>query len=434
MTERGKWDIVVVGAGMGGLCAAALLSHYGYKTLVVEKLPFVGGRCSSVEYKGFTLPTGSLYVETHGVVDQLFAEVGAPFPVRDFPIQLGFRMGGKDYPMPPKGGLKAIISNFASEAETARVMGAIRRAFSWQEPSASISIRDWFRQYTSNEKVLAVFRGMCNYQCVNFSEMPAAEFIRQLKLAGTAGADPQGFLHLMEGLVRAIKARGGDVWTESRVKQILVQDEVAKGILVEVLGSGLVEIPARAVISNVGPHGTVELAGSAAFEKGYLKDVRENVRPLAYMCLELASSRPLVDFLGVLVVPEGRHQVTMMTTTLVYPEYAPAGRHLTQAWAAPESSFLPLDPKKQLDMLVQDMREAIPGFDRDAEVLHVSYWQKEWPMYRALPGALGQKTPVENLYNVGDGVSPLVPLGLPGCAASARIVVDDIKARVRPGA
>lgn len=434
MNKQGKWDIVVVGAGMGGLCAAALLTHHGYKTLVVEKLPFIGGRCSSVKHKGFTLPTGALYVETHGGVDQLFAEVGAAFPVRDFPIQLGFRMGGKDYPMPLKGGLKSVISNFASEAETARVMGAIRRAFSWQEPSAAISIQDWFRQYTSNDKVLAVFRGMCNYQCVNFSDMPAAEFIRQLKLAGTAGADPQGFLHLMGELVQVIKAKGGDVWTGSRVKQILVQDEVARGVLVDQPGASGMEIPARVVISDAGPHGTVELAGSACFEKGYLKEVKEKVRPLAYMCLEIASSKPLVDFMGVMVVPEGRHQVTMMTTTLVYPEYAPPGKHLTQVWAAPESSFLPLDTRKQLDMLVQDAREAIPGFDREAEILHASYWQKDWPMYRAMPGALDQKSSVENLYNVGDGVAPLVPLGLPGCAASARIVVDDIKARIKPAA
>ena len=60
--------------------------------------------------------------------------------------------------------------------------------------------------------------------------------------------------------------------------------------------------------------------------------------------------------------------------------------------------------------------------------------EKEWPMYRALPGMIGQKTSVENLYNVGDGVMPPVPLGLPGCAASARIVVDDIKQRVKPAA
>jgi phytoene desaturase len=84
--------------------------------------------------------------------------------------------------------------------------------------------------------------------------------------------------------------------------------------------------------------------------------------------------------------------------------------------------------------MVQDVREAIPGFDREAEILHVSYWQKGWPMYRAMPGAVGQKTSVENLYNVGDGVAPLVPLGLPGCAESARIVVNDIKQRVKPAA
>ena len=51
-----------------------------------------------------------------------------------------------------------------------------------------------------------------------------------------------------------------------------------------------------------------------------------------------------------------------------------------------------------------------------------------------MPGALDQKSSVENLYNVGDGVSPPAPLGLPGCAASARIVVDDIKARIKPAA
>jgi phytoene dehydrogenase-like protein len=164
--------------------------------------------------------------------------------------------------MPIKGGLKTVISNFATEAETARIMGAIRRAFTWQEPSGAISILDWFRQYTQNDKVLAVFRGMSNYQCVNFSDMPAVEFIRQLKFAGTAGADPRGFLAFMEELVKVIKAKGGDVWTGCRVKRISVTDELAKGIVVDNPGAGELEIPAKVVISDVGPHGTVELAGS----------------------------------------------------------------------------------------------------------------------------------------------------------------------------
>ena len=433
--KQDRYDVVVVGAGMGGLCSAALLTSSGYATLVVDKLPFVGGRASSVKYKGFTLPTGALYVETGGVVEKLFKEVGAPFAVRSFPMQLSFRMGGRDYLMPQKGGLRDLMSHFADDRETAAVLTAIRRAFAWQEPSMAISIRDWLLQHTQNEKLLAIFRGLVNYQCVNFRDMPAGEFIRQLKFGtgATAGAHPEGFLALMQELVTVIESGGGRVWTSTRVKRILVQDGASRGIVVERNGSDL-EIAAGAVISSAGPHTTVDLAGSANFENGYLKELEEKVRPLAYVCVEVSSERPLVDFPGVMVVPEGRRQMTMMCTSLAYPEYAPPGKHLLQAWAAPDSSFQPLNTTTEVDAIVGDLKEAIPGFDSRAEILHVSYWQRDWPMYRALPGALTQKTPIENLYNVGDGVAPLVPLGLPACAETARIVVADIKQRLKPAA
>jgi len=430
-----KYDVAIIGAGMGGLCSGALLANQGYRALVVEKLPFVGGRASSFKYRGYILPTGALYVETGGYVESVFKEVGATFGVRSFPMGICFRMDGKDYPMPQKGGLRQLVSTFAGEAEAARLMAAIRRAFRWNEPSSSISIRDWLLQYTSNDKVLAIFRGLSNYQCVNFRDEPAGEFMRQLKLSigASAGAHPQGFLELMKELVRVIEAKGGHVWTGCRAQRIMVQEEVVKGIVVEKDGDDL-EVLAPVVISDAGPHKTVELAGPENFDNGYLKELREKVRPLAYIGLVISSDRPLVDFEGVMVVPEGRRQMTMMCTSLAYPEYAPPGKHMLQAWAAPDSSFLPLDPAREIDMVVQDLREAIPQFDREAEIVHVSYWQKDWPMYRALPGALAQKTSVENLYNVGDGVAPLVPLGLPACAQSARIVVEDIRQRTKPAA
>jgi phytoene dehydrogenase-like protein len=41
------WDNIVVGAGIGGLALAALLSHHGKKFLVVEKNSWVGGRAAT---------------------------------------------------------------------------------------------------------------------------------------------------------------------------------------------------------------------------------------------------------------------------------------------------------------------------------------------------------------------------------------------------
>jgi len=79
--EKGKYDVVVMGSGMGGLCSAALLAHYGYKTLCVESLGRPGGRFSTEEYEGFKLPTGGLGIECRGTIQGVFEEVGAKFDV-----------------------------------------------------------------------------------------------------------------------------------------------------------------------------------------------------------------------------------------------------------------------------------------------------------------------------------------------------------------
>ena len=42
--ERKTYDCLVIGSGIGGMCAAARLACSGYKTIVIEKLPMLGGR------------------------------------------------------------------------------------------------------------------------------------------------------------------------------------------------------------------------------------------------------------------------------------------------------------------------------------------------------------------------------------------------------
>src|SRR5438093_5903565 len=95
-TTTERFDALVIGAGAGGLSAAARLAHHGYRTLIVESRDRVGGRASSVDEDGFTVNTGAIAIEYGGVLEETFRTVGAPFDVRVPQPATLFRIKGKD--------------------------------------------------------------------------------------------------------------------------------------------------------------------------------------------------------------------------------------------------------------------------------------------------------------------------------------------------
>jgi len=72
-----RTDAVVIGAGAGGLCAAARLAHAGLHTIVVDDKSRVGGRASTEEIEGFTVNIGAIAIELGGVFEETFNTVGA---------------------------------------------------------------------------------------------------------------------------------------------------------------------------------------------------------------------------------------------------------------------------------------------------------------------------------------------------------------------
>ena len=74
-----EYDVIVVGAGIGGLTCGALLSKRGYKVLVLEQHYQVGGYCASFSRRGFVFNTGVADVSglwEKGPVTYLLKELG----------------------------------------------------------------------------------------------------------------------------------------------------------------------------------------------------------------------------------------------------------------------------------------------------------------------------------------------------------------------
>lgn len=159
--RKEKYDVLVIGSGIGGMCSAALLANKGYKVLVAEKLPLIGGRCSTVDYKGFKIPTGVLGVPSGGPFREVFEEVGADYDARPSP-QGRYLMNGRELKVPDKGGFRAVLSQLCEDdAEIDRVLSAMRRADKWEYPSNEISLKDWLLQHTTNENLLGFFNRYC---------------------------------------------------------------------------------------------------------------------------------------------------------------------------------------------------------------------------------------------------------------------------------
>jgi 1-hydroxycarotenoid 3,4-desaturase len=71
-----KQQVVVIGAGIGGLVAALELAHAGQEVLVLEAAAQPGGKIRQVRIDDALLDAGPTVFTMRGVFDSLFEQVG----------------------------------------------------------------------------------------------------------------------------------------------------------------------------------------------------------------------------------------------------------------------------------------------------------------------------------------------------------------------
>ena len=449
-----KYEVVVAGSGVGGLCSAALLAHHGYKVLLVEALERLGGRLSTIEKEGFKIPTGAVALPSReGPLFETFKTVGAPFELREIgPPSIWIE--GEWHELPEKGQIKAMLTildkvgankaklmgAMGKQAVTEKVTSAFRRDREKVDPSSLMSVRDWLKQYTDDERVIQVFHSVTSsLTTVNDFEYPVSHFFNFLSSGGQGGLHyvgiaPRGNVELANSLCNALKSKGGEVWTNSPLEKIIIKDGRVSGVLIQKDGQQ-VEVETGVLISNIGPRETIKLTDRSNFSHDFLKQV-DGLMAVPIVHTLVASDKPLTPVKGVAMVSGVKRVVNSMPLTPFCPELAPPGQHLMVVWGTPATSKGPINKEEEIAANMDDIRIVYPDFDKHGRIIHMEARDIDDP-FPALRSWMGydmdQETPLTNMFFAGDGAKPFGWEGTPSCAQGAKLIVAMIRKKFKPG-
>ncbi len=428
-----RFDVIVIGSGMGGMSTAARLAHNGYRVLVLESLSCIGGRCSTRNRGGFKLTTGVVGIERNGVVERFFKSLDLPFDIRSAG-PLACLIDGTAVGIPIRGGMKKLLRAAGAETrEIEKLMSAISRGSNWHVPSSDLTLDRWLAQYTDDERLVRIFRMLASAALLAEPEEIAIaaffSFFDKLTQVPKFGYAPEGAIALPASLERYILSNRGEVWTGAEAKRIRIENGVAKGVLVNHLGLEK-EIEASAVVSNTGPQKTAKLVGRKNLDLDDLFILDQRLRPARAVCVQIGLRQPLFSHSHLWVT--GTRRVTRLyQPTAVCPELAPADRHLLIALATLPQDAGTADLEEEAKSCLSDIERLFPGLLKDAEILTTDAYYGDRPAMHALPGKdVPVKTSIINLYNVGDGAKPPGTTGLPAVVEAAETCARDIRRRI----
>ncbi|MFC1576388.1 phytoene desaturase family protein [Candidatus Omnitrophota bacterium] len=291
---RSKYDIVVIGAGIGGLVSAAILAESGKKVLVIEKEPKPGGYLTEFRNEHFVFDV-SLHLlnacsEGHfaynilkecGITDEikflkprfLYRSI---FPDHDLKIPQSDLEGYKrllieHFPQEKRG-----INSFVNETSQIFEQINTHRSFTSIMPAILPYLKNncetAVSKYITDEKLKAIICQLWIYFGLPPSVLRAIDFcypwIDYLKNGGYYVE--KGSYAIVKALVKQIKKRGGDFLFNKSVDRVIVKD----GLCCKV-GFGKDDISCNAVISNADLTKTVfGLVGSDAFRPENIKKLK----------------------------------------------------------------------------------------------------------------------------------------------------------------
>jgi len=418
------YEVLVIGAGIGGLMTAAALARRGRRVAVFEQLSFPGGRYTGLTYRGAAVPTAAwtnLGPKSH--IGRFLAELGIDeHPDRGGLRYISLRDRGlsEQYAVRFQDGRHYPSLHYMLHPEVRRAwMHAIARGR--HGAPEGLSAHDYIASFCQDADLLAVVDAIAVTAAgVSSRAMPASEFIQIVLDSGAAGADfamPAGGVATIIGaLIHTLKAHGGELYLASRVQRILLKQGRACGI--ELAGGE--QVTSDVVVHNAGPSALIRLVGSDNLPMAYCARL-QSLKGAECAAIFLATREPLFEDAPILMTPGCQRIAGVFSPTCFDPSLSQDGLHLYDA-------FLPLqqtDRKGELALAFADLRALFPSLDAVLVWYLPMFFTDGWPGTETAQtfGQTGEKrlephTPIRNLYLVGmdvqgSGVAgDLIPLGV----------------------
>jgi phytoene dehydrogenase-like protein len=252
-------DLIVVGGGMAGLTAGAVVARAGRSVVLLEQASHLGGRAATHVRNRAHLNLGAHALYRHGHAFRLLRDLRVPFSgaIPNGGRALAF---AHDIPHPLPTGFGSLLTSrlftLREKWKLARFLGSLQKFDA--RPFDRMPVAEWIKQTAGTGGLALLLRGLLRLTTYadDAERMSAGAAIDQLRLsfAGNVWYIDGGWQSMIDGLRARATEHGALVRTGATAETVDADDE---GVTVR-LGGGET-IRGRAAVLAVGPKAACKL-------------------------------------------------------------------------------------------------------------------------------------------------------------------------------